>query len=279
LDWKNTSLVAGQDSLFFVPLSPTSLASVAVPALSYAGNLWGWVPQARLEHRVSLSESSTLQLQGGILDSLSGDFAGYGGRYPSWGEESNQPAYAARTAFIHPLFGQDFILGVGGYYGRQYWGLGRSLDGWAGTLDLTLPMGKWLGLTAAFYRGRAVNGLGGGIGQGILIPSSLANPNTPVRGLNSVGGWAQLKFKPTVKLEVNAAMGIDNPFASEMRQFGGTSYMGSWMAKNVSPFGNFIYHAKSNVLFSVEYRRLQTFLLDSNSETVNHVNASVGYIF
>src|SRR6202044_3999123 len=35
MDWANTSIIAGQDSLFFLPLSPTSLSSLAVPALSY----------------------------------------------------------------------------------------------------------------------------------------------------------------------------------------------------------------------------------------------------
>src|SRR6185437_9122661 len=42
LDWATTSVIAGQDGLFFAPLEPTSLASLAVPPLSYAGNLWGW---------------------------------------------------------------------------------------------------------------------------------------------------------------------------------------------------------------------------------------------
>ena len=45
LDWTNTSIVAGQDRLFFVPLAPTSIATLATPALSYAGNLWAWTPQ------------------------------------------------------------------------------------------------------------------------------------------------------------------------------------------------------------------------------------------
>ena len=34
-----------------------------------------------------------------------------------------------------------------------------------------------------------------------------------------MGGWAQLKFKPKSKLEINAALGIDNPFAGELRQY------------------------------------------------------------
>ena len=72
-DWKNTDLVVGQDQLFFAPNSPTSFASLIVPALSYSGNLWAWTPQMRVEHRIALSEKSTFTLQGGILDSLTGE--------------------------------------------------------------------------------------------------------------------------------------------------------------------------------------------------------------
>ena len=173
LDWTNTSIVAGQDRLFFAPLAPTSLATLATPALSYSGNLWAWTPQVRVEHRVVLSDASSLSFQGGILDSVTGDeppdqFE----RYPSWGEQSGQPAFAARVSWSHRMFGQDFTVGVGGYYGRQDWGFSRNVDGWAGTADLTLPLGKRLEFTGEFYRGRAVAGLGGGIGQSVLLNGS-----------------------------------------------------------------------------------------------------------
>src|SRR5947209_6096260 len=70
LDWKNTSIVAGQDVLFFSPLSPTSLASSAYPPFSYAGNLWTWTPQINVEHRFDLSERSKISIAGGVLDPL-----------------------------------------------------------------------------------------------------------------------------------------------------------------------------------------------------------------
>src|SRR5262249_31551901 len=47
-----TTIAAGQDVPFFSPLSPTSVASISVPALSYSGNLWTWTPQMRVEHRL-----------------------------------------------------------------------------------------------------------------------------------------------------------------------------------------------------------------------------------
>ena len=73
MDWNNTSIVAGQDNAFFSPLSPTSFASLAVPAFSYAGNLWGWIPQVRIEHRFDLSEGQSITLQGGIMDNVTGE--------------------------------------------------------------------------------------------------------------------------------------------------------------------------------------------------------------
>jgi hypothetical protein len=280
-DWANTSIIAGQDQLFFAPLAPTSLASLAIPALSYAGNIWNWTPQVRVEHHVNFSGGSNLLLQAGILDSLSGEapVSTYQ-RFPTWGERSGQPAYATRLSWSVPAFGKDLTVGAGGYYGRQYWGWGHTVDGWAGTTDVTVPLGQFFEFTAAFYRGRAVGGLAGAIGQDVLVSGSTINSATIVKGLDSMGGWAQLKFKPTAKFEINGAFGQDNPFANELRMFPATpSFYGALLSKNSSPFVNFIYQARSDVLFSAEYRRLQTTYLDYNSYSANHVSLSVGYIF
>jgi hypothetical protein len=280
LDWSNTSLIAGQDFLFFSPLAPTSLAQFSIPALSYAGNLWAWAPQVRVEHRIHFSDNSSLLLAGGILDSLSGDLPySSSERYPSWGEESGQPAYATRVAWTERIFGQDVTLGTGEYYGGQYWGLGRHVDGWAATADLSLLLGKYFGLTAQFYRGRALGGLGGGIGQDVVLGGSIMDP-VQILGLDSMGGWTQLKFKPVPKFEINGAVGVDNPFASELARFPTTdSYYGLALTKNVSPFVNFIYQLRSDVMFSVEYRYLKTFMLDDGAYSANHVNVALGYIF
>ena len=280
LNWANTSIVAGQDRLFFAPLAPTSLATLANPALSYAGNLWDWTPQVRIEHRFRFSDTSSVELQAGILDSLTGDTPQPGNyRDPSWGEESGQPAYATRISWNYRAFGQDLTVGLAGYYGRQNWGFNRNVDGWAGMADVTLPLGKLFEFTGAFYRGRAVAGLGGGIGQSVLLNGPFMDPATTFRGLDSMGGWAQLKIKPLAKLEINAALGLDNPFASEMRQYQPNSIYLESYSKNLSPLVNFIYQVRSDILFSTEYRHIQTSLLDTGSNSANHINLSLGYIF
>ena len=77
LDWQHTAVIAGEDSLFVSPLSPTSFASLAIPAFAYAGNLWGWTPQVRVEHQFDVTAQQTLTLQAGILDNLDWEFPGY----------------------------------------------------------------------------------------------------------------------------------------------------------------------------------------------------------
>ena len=281
LDWNDTSLVAGQDGLFFAPLTPTTLTSLAIPALSYTGNLWSWTPQMRIEHRITLSDTSNMLLQAGILDSLTGESPTDFYRTPTAGEQSGQPAYAARIAWTRRAFGKDLTVGVGGYYGRQNWGWSHTVDGWAGITDVTLPLGKMFDLTAEFYRGRAVGGLGGGIGQSLLLSGPIFDTSTVVRGLDSMGGWVQLKFKPQPKWEINLAYGQDNPYASQLRAFPASAiyYGGPELSRNRSPFVNFMYRVRSDVLFSVEYRRLQTYMLDSPANIANQTSVSLGYLF
>ncbi len=280
LDWADTSIVAGQDAIFFAPLTPTSLSSLAIPALSYTGNLWSWTPQVRIEHRFALSENSGVRIQAGILDSLTGDVPQQAYRSPSVGEESGQPAYATHIGYSRRMFGRDLNLGIGGYYGRQNWGFGRSVDGWAGVTDVTVPLGEFLDFSAEFYRGRAVGGLGGGIGQSILLAGSIYNPRTEIYGLDSTGGWLQLKFKPKANFEVNFAYGEDQPFARELKLFPASAlYYGYLVSRNQSPFVNFIYRVRSDVLFSMEYKRLQTNPLNSNAYIANQLTLSLGYAF
>jgi hypothetical protein len=280
-DWNDTSIVAGQDYLFFSPLTPTSYASLAIPALSYSGNLWGWTPQVRVEHRFHVSEGSAVTVEAGILQTLSGDIPAMSyERTASWGERSGMPGTAARVAWHRSAFGQNIVAGIGGYYGRQNWGFNRSVDSWAGTADLTVPIGRLAEFTGQFYRGRAVGGLGGGIGQSVLWNGAFIDPDTDVYGLDSVGGWAQIKLRPSVRFELNGAFGEDSPFAGTLRQFSANPiYANSLLARNLTSLVNFIYKPRSDLVFSLEYKRLKTFILDSNANTANNVNLVIGYIF
>lgn len=280
-DWDKTSLIVGQDTLFIAPLSATSIASLAVPAFAYSGNLWSWTPQARVEHRFNVSERSSLLLQGGILDALSGDTpTSQYYRNPTWGEKSGQPAYATRLSWTEAVAGQNITIGAGGYYDRQDWAFGRTIDAWAGTVDLLLPLGSQFEFSSQFYRGRAVGGLGGGIAQTAVWSGDFFNPTTEIYGLDSMGGWAQLKYKATSKLQFNGAFGLDNPFAGELREYGGSqNYYPAALSRNQTVMTNSLYQPKSDIVLSLEYRRIKTFTLDSSANKANVIDMSVGYIF
>ena len=281
LDWEHTSIVAGQDSVFFSPLSPTSFASLAIPAFAYAGNLWGWTPQVRVEHRFDLSGDQSISVQGGILDNLTGEPPAFqAARVPQAGESSSQPAYAARVAWTRQLFGQPLTLGAGGYYSREEWGQDRYTDGWAGTADWQVPLSSRISLSGEFYRGRAVGGLGGGIGRSVLFNGDPSNAYSQIRGLESLGGWSQLKFRANSKLEFNGAAGVDNPLARDLRGFAfGQSYIAPSLSQNRSALVNFIYRPRSNLLFSSEFRHLRTFEIQGGSQTAEQVNLMMGILF
>ncbi len=281
LDWNRTSIVAGQDTPFFSPLSPTSLASLAEPPLAYAGNLWTWTPQVRVEHRVPVTEGSDFVFSGGILDPLTGETpsAQYY-RQAQAGERSRQPAYATRLGWAGTAWKQPLSFGVGGYYARQDWGLGRNIDAWAATADWQVPLGRRVALSGEFYRGRALGGLGAAEGRSVLFSGPLASNTTTVLGLNTAGGWTQLKFSPTERLEFNGAFGEDVPYARDLSQLTtSTSYVASQLARNQSGFANFIYRARSNVLFSAEFRKLWTFESQETKNTANVITLSMGVLF
>ena len=281
MDWTNTSIVVGQDAIFFSPNSPTSFASLAVPALSSAGNLWAWVPQIRVEHRVTLGEESSLILQGGILDPVSGEAPSSSSyRLAGPGEASRQPAYGTRIAWTRNVFGQPLRLGVGGFYSRQDYGFSRTVDGWAGMTDIELPLSHQFSLSGKLYRGRALGGLYGGIGRSVLFSGDPASANTQVQALNSVGGWAQLKYRPASKWEFNAAFGMDNPYANDLRYFPyPQSYGDATLARNQGSFANVIYRPRSDLLFSAEFRHLTTYTITNGGNSASHLNLMMGVLF
>jgi hypothetical protein len=281
LDWKNTSVIAGQDSLFISPLSPTSFASLATPAFAYAGNLWGWTPQIRVEHRFNLPNDQTVTLQGGILDNL--DWEPPSSQYfrsATSGEQTGQPAYALRTAWSRPVFGHLLSFAVSGYYGRQNWSWDRYVDAWAGMTDWQIPILRRLTLSGEFYRGRAIGGLGAAIGQTILYGGDPSNPYTSIRGLNSAGGWSQLKLQLTPKLELNGVFAEDNAFANHVRGFASdANNFGTILGRNRGELGNLVYRPRSDLLLSAEFRRLHTFPVYNSGNVTNQINLSMGILF
>jgi hypothetical protein len=281
LDWQHTSVVAGQDSLFVSPLSPTSFASLATPAFAFAGNLWGWTPQLRVEQRFSISDQQTFTVQAGILDNLDWEFPPdpyY--RYPQAGEQSGQPAYAVRSSWSRPVHDHPLSFGVSGYYGRQNWNWDRYVDAWAAMADWQVPIASRLSLSGEFYRGRGIGGLGASAGRSIVYGANPKYASSPIRGLNAAGGWAQLKFQLTPKLELNGVVAEDDALTNDIRGFAtDQNNFSPILGRNRGAFGNVVFRPRSDLVFAAELRRLQTLPVYSSSSMTNQVNLAMGILF
>jgi hypothetical protein len=278
LDWKNTGLTVGQQTLFFSPLSPTSYATLAEPALSWAGNLWTWTPQAVLEHRFHTSDESYFAVSGGVLAALSEDPPQ--GLAPTPGESSRRPAVAAHAGWTSTASGHPLGFGVGAYHSNLHYNYERETDSWAVTSDWQVPIGRMVAFSGEAYRGRAVGGLGGGIWQSVVYNGDPSLQSTGFRPVNSAGGWAQIKVSPFTKWEFNLAIGQDNVFARDLRWAPvlQSSYAGA-SARNRLAFTNVVFRPKSILLFSGEYRYIWTYGYSGPAVTASQANLAVGVSF
>jgi hypothetical protein len=281
LDWTNTSLTVGQDSLFFSPLSPTSYASVFEPAMSWSGNLWVWTPGIEVTHSISLGETSSLVLQGGVLDPLTEEQPTFEGRDPTAGEASRAPAVAGRIAFDRSKDAHyPITIGFGGYRAQQQYGAFPTVASWTLNSDIKAGFGSHVEISGEWYRGQAVGGLGGGIWTSVVYPES-SGPYTAIQPLRSTGGWAQLKVIPARRFEINGAYGQDENYGQDLRVFA-TSFTGAGfpaMQKNRTDLVNFIYKPTAVLLFAVEWRHLFTVPPGAAGNSGDHLNFAAGVHF
>jgi len=281
LDWANTSLSFGQDNLFFSPLSPTSYATVYEPAMSWSGNLWVWTSGIDITHRISLSDRSSLVLQGGVLDPLTEEGPVFEGRDPTAGEASRAPAIAGRIAFDHSKDVRfPFTLGIGGYRAQQQYGGFPTVASWTLNSDFKAGLGKYFEVSGEWYEGQAVGGLGGGIWTSVVYPEP-PGVHSAIQPLRSTGGWAQLKVTSGRRFEINGAYGQDENYGHDLRVFP-FSFTGAGfpaMQKNRTDLVNFIYKPTSVLLFAVEWRHLFTQLANSTGQTADQINLAAGVHF
>jgi hypothetical protein len=237
--------------------------------------------QLHVDHRLDLPGDSTMVIQWGLLDPLTGELpTSEYDRAVTAGERSRLPGQAFRVGWQRGADARVVAVGAGAYHATQNWGFGRTVDAWTATADWDVALGRHVALSGELYRGRALAGLGGGASDSVLFDGAPTDAASVVRPVSTSGGWSQLKFKPAPRLEFNAALGEDNPTRTGMsRLFSIGGGDGSAVNRNTSGLLNTIYQARSNLLFSIEYRRLWTTGLDDVTRTADHVSLTAGVAF
>jgi hypothetical protein len=289
LQWDHTEAYFSLDHPIFNPDTPTSLTAIAEPALAWSGNLWTWNPQVGARQKVPISSTRNIQLEAALIDvgdaPLSSAIYADGtpsGAPPSSAEQSRWPGVEARIALVgsglNAENGNHF--GVGGYFAPHHPPMAKEFDSWAGTVDTRLVLPGRLELTGSFYRGLALGGLGGGALKDFEYRTDPDTGNYYLHPLDDVGGWAQLKEKINERVEFNGAFGMDDAFAGEVRRYSvPTGTMFQNLARNQTFTGNVIYKPSAYLLFSLEYRHLESSPELEPSAESNIIGLGAGFKF
>jgi hypothetical protein len=258
--WDRTRAFVEVDRPIVSPNAPTSLTAVAQPALAWSGNLWNWVPQVGAEHALLQHGDSRVMIQGALADIPDPVAPGTTSATPAVGslaEQSRLPGSEARVGYSRGDKTTGLQVGVGGYFSAHSEGNDFHFDAWAVTIDYRVPLSAKLEASGSLYRGSALGGLGGGAYKDYLYKAE--GGYSSLRPLDDVGGWTQLKARAGERLEFNAAYGIDNGFAGEIRGYlNASSSAYQSLARNSTVFGNVIYSPTAHTMFSTEYRRIDT---------------------
>jgi uncharacterized membrane-anchored protein YhcB (DUF1043 family) len=291
LQWDHTEAYFSLDRPIFSPDAPTSLTAVAVPALAWSGNLWTWNPQVGVNQDLGSSDARSIRLQAALVDVGDAPLTPpppttntSPANLPSGAEESRWPGVEARIELRGPVVnsnGDRDHIGVGGYFAPHFSTLlGYGFDSWAGTLDAKLLLPAHLEFTGNFYRGLALGGLGGGAYKDFAYKPNSSGTGYYFRPLDDVGGWMQLKERISGRLEFNAAFGVDNAFAGELRPYtvaGDTMYQN--LARSRTYTGNVIYSPSAYLKFSLEYRHLESSPVAGSPAGSNIIGLGAGYKF
>ena len=256
LRWSHSEVMVGQEVPLIAQLNPQSVAASGTPLFATAGNLWLWLPQARMTF--GGFSPNTLGIQFAILAPTSGDPANAFDTDLDAAERSGRPFLETRLRYRWTMSEQPGELGCGAHVG---WVRGDSARSEAVACDILAPF-RMFELRAEAFTGQALRGLGGGgIGQ------SLTTLGDPVVG---VGGWAQLNVNPSPIWGFGAGCGVDDPDDVDLPV--------TARLRNVSCGAHFVTHPSGPLLLSIEARRLVTSYA-SGKVRVDHLNIGFGFEF
>lgn len=288
LRWSHAQAFFALDHPIVAPNTPSSLTAVAVPALAWSGNMWTWNPQIGLAQDLSVG-SQRFRMQGALIDVMNPPPI-YGGSVsstvtsvvlPSSAESSRWPGAEGRLALLNGEETNGFQVGVGGLYAPHRSVGGTRFNSVAGTLDFRVPLSARAEWSGSVYYGQALGGFGAGEFKDYVF---IANPLFPTgysfRTLDDVGGWTQFKERPSEHLEFNVAFGTDQVPASQLRPYAGaaTAYYLN-LARNRTYTGNVIYSPSAYLMFSLEYRHLQSSPVNDYTATGDVIGIATGYRF
>lgn len=289
LDWKRSTLLAGQDWMLFAPVNPVSIASAAIPQFAAAGNPWSRLPQLKFELR---STEGRVSWQGAVLAPSTGDFPSGANSpallQPGTGAASRLPFFQSRLAINDKNWlglKKAGSIGLSGHYGRARVANtagNNKIDSAGLALDWNMPLFERVTFAGEAFTGRNLAGFQSGVFQG-FNPDSAAVLNgvlvpTGPRAIGTRGGWAQVGLVLPVlndQLNAYASYGLDDPMDEDLLSVSRRD----WRRRNQAYAFSLLYKLSPQLTWGLEFRRLETLYLLSNRQATNHLNLGAAFSF
>lgn len=267
IDWKNTSVMFGQDKPLISPRDPDSLAQVGYAPLTASGNLWLWQPQIRVEQRFSLGESTGLRAQAAVVNTSSLDYPATVGVYTAASSQAeySRPGAEARLELWHHWGDTERIEIAGGYHYNENRVIETLVPSEIYSFDWFLRPFSKLEFSGMFFHGQNVATLGA-LPQGFMVEHY-----DEVSAVHSTGGWAQIRVPITARLAWDFYAGQQDDRNSDL-EYG-------YIGKNQGYFSNLMYRIAPNVIVSLEGGQVRTSYLGIGNRLNDHYDLAVGYLF
>lgn len=262
-DWKNRSIIIGQDKSLIAPLQPTSFAQVGIPPLSGAGNLWLWRPQVRYQERIPISSATQVTFEAGVLETNESYSAAYlpGNAYI----QPARPAIQGRFELQHQ-WTEDTRIAVGfAAHASESHILGQTVPSRVFSIDaLYKPLQK-LELSGTIFYGKNFANLGGEPPGVSVLPNGMV---IPIRG---GAGWVQVALPVTSRLTFDVWAG--------RQANNGDDLTSGEIFRTLSYAGNILYRLSPNVIIGFEGGRDELENYDLHQLLTNRYDATVAYLF
>ena len=262
VSWGSTEMLLGQEAPLVAGRDPRTLASVGIPGFAGAGNLWLWIPQARVSFETGVT--LRLGLQAAVLAPTSNGNSGAFLTVPDSAERTGRPFAQGRIKLGWGPTDNPSEIAVGGHIGwlRSYDSASTDsiVQSQAVTVDARFVLGEIEVLGEAFI-GQALGVLGGGgVGQSVGLPG------VPVR---TMGGWGQINLKLRRTVTVGGGCGIDDPEDADLLPTG---------ARRNFVCAGTVEWRSGPLALGLELRRFET-AYTSGDFTATHVNAAAAWKF
>jgi hypothetical protein len=263
LRWKTRSLMVGIDKPIFNPREPASLAQVGYSPLTGAGNLWLWLPQARVEQDFAFTGSTGIRAITGVVDTH--EAAPYNTTNPPVTVASGRPGIEGHYEFYHKFDDDRRIEIATGFHHSDTHAGGFSIPSEVLSFDWLLKPDKRVDLTGVFFTGQNVSELGtGAINEGYAVYRRKA------LAVTSRGGWSQFTVHTTPRLDLHLFSGL--------QYYESAALDDGDVLRNLQYGANLLFHIAPNVVVGPEISQFRTQYVNGLRLT-NHYDLALGYLF